>query len=91
MATINSTNIANFGNQKIIFGTIEVTTSAEAFVLAKDNSPITWCLLTNQDSTSGLRCLINSSDGSADTAAGSIYCDNSSGTVTAQYVAALEA
>lgn len=89
---INSRTVANFGNQKIVYGTIEVDDGADTFAIADTSSTILWCQVTNMDGVGAIRCMINSSDGTEGTALGSIYCDNSvAETSTVSYLAAISA
>ena len=89
---INSRTVASFGNQKIVYGTIEVDDTARAFAIASTSSPILWCVATNQDATNAIQCIINSNNGTADTANGNLWCDNAAAqTDTVQYVAAISA
>ena len=89
---INSRTVANFGNAKIVNGTIEVSDTAKAFAIAGTDSTILAAWVTNQDGIGAIQCMPNSNNGTADTAAGSLWCDNSvSATHTVQYVVIISA
>lgn len=96
--TVNSRTVANVGNQHIVYGTVEVDAAGSQLVIsgeeddsasAQTGAEILWCLVTNTESVHGLRCMPNSSNGTAGNRNGAIYCVSAQGTKRALYVAAL--
>ena len=93
---INSREVQNWGNQKVITGTIEVSQVATAFPISGTasvaGSRISWCLVQDIDGMGALQCTPNSNNGTVDSHLGSIWVDNATTeTVTVQYVCAISA
>jgi len=83
---INSRTLSSVGNVRQITGTIDVDTTARAFAIADTSSYIIGAQVSAVDDGAGsVNVLINSNDGSANTANGSIWVD-ASADIDANYV-----
>jgi len=83
---INSRVITSTGNVRMMSGVIDVSGTATAFALLDTKSRIIAAQVTPEDDgAASINCMINSDDGSADTANGSLWVD-ASADVDANYV-----
>jgi|DEB0MinimDraft_6_1074348.scaffolds.fasta_scaffold04922_7 hypothetical protein len=74
---VNTRTLGRMGNRLVMSGTLEAAKDAEgngtAVALADTKSRIISCFVQNADDEEGARVVLNSNDGTADTANGSIY------------------
>jgi hypothetical protein len=87
---INSRKTTNLGGNKVVFGQIDVDTTARAFAIADTTNPILFASVISEIGPHAVSCVINSNDGTEGTAMGSIYVD-CAGDVNAQYFCVMAA
>jgi len=77
---VNTRTLGRMGNRLVMSGTLEAA-DGTAVALADTKSRIISCFVQNADDEEGARVVLNSNDGTADTANGSIYVVSASSDV----------
>jgi len=69
---VNTRTLGRMGNRLVMSGTLEAV-AGTAVALADTKSRLLSCFVQNAENVEGARVVLNSNDGTADTANGSIY------------------
>lgn len=82
---VDSRNVDNLGGRKVIYGTIDVDTTPRLFAIADTANAILYGTIHSQTTGVGVSMIINSSDGTAGNAMGTIWVDGG-GAAKADYM-----
>ena len=86
MATgINSRNLAQVGNLRVIYGNITVDDTAAAYAIADTGTQIVFAVLQPVDKMEAQLCAKNSDDGTEDTLMGSLWIDSATSETVCSY------